>query len=94
MEFGFYKHFAPSGARIQFPAGGTLELDLSVVKSFAFSSQQELSVKADIFNFINRANFGIPNRFLGAVGFGEATNTITPGAASPSCSQILFLRFC
>jgi len=50
-----------------------------VVKSFAFTAQQKLSVRADIFNFINRANFGIPNRFLGAVGFGEATNTITPG---------------
>ena len=65
--------------RNSFRAGGTLELDFSVVKSFAFAAQQKLSIRADIFNFINRANFGIPNRFLGAVGFGEATNTITPG---------------
>ena len=65
--------------RNSFRAGSTLELDLSVVKSFAFSAQQKLSVRADIFNFINRANFGIPVRFLGAVGFGEATSTITPG---------------
>ena len=47
--------------------------------SATFTAQQKLSVRADIFNFINRANFGIPIRFLGAVGFGEATNTITPG---------------
>ena len=64
--------------RNSFRAGSTLELDLSVVKSFAFTSQQRLSVRADIFNFINRANFGIPVRFLGAAGFGEATSTITP----------------
>jgi hypothetical protein len=55
-----------------------MELDLSVVKSFAFSSEHRLSLRADIFNFINRANFGIPVRFLGAVGFGEATSTINP----------------
>jgi hypothetical protein len=36
-------------------------------------------VRAEIFNFIDRANFGIPIRFLGAAGFGRAVNTITPG---------------
>jgi hypothetical protein len=33
----------------------------------------------DIFNFINRANFGIPVRFLGARAFGQAIDTVTPG---------------
>jgi len=33
----------------------------------------------DIFNFINRANYGIPVRFLEAPGFGQATDTVTPG---------------
>jgi hypothetical protein len=33
----------------------------------------------EMFNFINRANFGIPVRFLEAPGFGAATNTVTPG---------------
>ena len=65
--------------RNSFRAGSALELDLSVLKSFAFNAQQKLSVRADIFNFINRANFGIPIRFLGAAGFGRATSTITPG---------------
>jgi hypothetical protein len=65
--------------RNSFRAGNILELDLAVIKSFAFTAQHRLSVRADIFNFINRANFGIPVRFLGAVGFGEATNTVTPG---------------
>jgi hypothetical protein len=33
----------------------------------------------DVFNFINRANFGIPVRLLEAPGFGQAMDTITPG---------------
>jgi len=33
----------------------------------------------DVFNFINRANFGIPVRLLEAPGFGQAVNTVTPG---------------
>jgi hypothetical protein len=33
----------------------------------------------DFFNFINRANFGVPVRFLEAPGFGRATETVTPG---------------
>jgi hypothetical protein len=32
----------------------------------------------DIFNFINRANFGVPVRFLEAHGFGQAFDTVTP----------------
>ncbi|HEX8179349.1 MAG TPA: hypothetical protein VF525_07380 [Pyrinomonadaceae bacterium] len=32
----------------------------------------------DVFNFINRANYGIPVRYLEAPGFGQATNTVTP----------------
>ncbi len=65
--------------RNSFRAGNILELDLALVKSFAFTSQQRLTVRAEIFNFIDRANFGIPIRFLGAAGFGRAVDTITPG---------------
>jgi hypothetical protein len=32
----------------------------------------------DIFNFINRANYGVPVRFLESPGFGQATSTVTP----------------
>jgi len=65
--------------RNSFRAGNILELDLALVKSFAFTTQQRLTVRAEIFNFIDRANFGIPIRFLGAAGFGRAVDTITPG---------------
>jgi len=65
--------------RNSFRAGNILELDLSVIKSFHFTDTRRLSVRADFFNFINRANFGVPVRLLEAPGFGKATDTVTPG---------------
>jgi len=65
--------------RNTFRAGNILELDLSVIKSIAFTSTRKVTVRADFFNFINRANYGIPVRLLEAPGFGRATNTVTPG---------------
>lgn len=68
-----------SVGRNTFRAGSTLELDLAVLKIFAIAGGHKLSLRADIFNLINRANFGVPVRFLEAVGFGQAVQTITPG---------------
>jgi len=65
--------------RNTFRAGSVLELDLSLSKRLAFSDRQNLTLRADIFNVPNRANYGIPVRFLEAPGFGQATNTVTPG---------------
>jgi hypothetical protein len=65
--------------RNTFRAGNTLELDLSLIKAINFTSSRKLTVRADFFNFINRANFGIPVRLLEAPGFGRATDTVTPG---------------
>jgi hypothetical protein len=65
--------------RNTFRAGNLLDLDLSLAKNFAFAAQRKLTLRVDVFNFINRANFGIPVRYLGAAGFGQATDTITPG---------------
>lgn len=65
--------------RNTFRAGSVLELDLAVIKNFTFTARQKLVLRADIFNFINRSNFGIPVRLLEAPGFGRATSTVTPG---------------
>ena len=56
-----------------------LELDLSVIKGFSFGSARRLDFRTDFFNFINRANFGVPVRLLEAPGFGRAVSTVTPG---------------
>lgn len=64
--------------RNSFRAGNILELDLSFIKRINFGSRY-LLLRTDIFNVINRANFGVPVRLLEAPGFGQAVNTITPG---------------
>ena len=65
--------------RNTFRAGNLLELDLAFNKSFAFTDRYKLALRMDIFNFLNRDNFGIPVRYLEAPGFGQATETVTPG---------------
>jgi hypothetical protein len=65
--------------RNTFRASNFLLLNLSFVKNFALSEQQRITVRAEVLNFTDRANFGIPVRFLEAPGFGSATATVTPG---------------
>ena len=65
--------------RNSFRAGNVLDLNLAFVKQLPIGEQRAISFRADIFNFINRANYAIPVRFLEAPGFGQATSTITPG---------------
>jgi Carboxypeptidase regulatory-like domain len=72
--------FGQDGAvsRNTFRAGSVLEFDLAMIKKFDVRSRNVL-LRVDIFNVFNRANFGVPVRFLEAPGFGRATNTVTPG---------------
>jgi hypothetical protein len=65
--------------RNTFRAGSVLELDVAVVKHFRFGESRSVAARVDVFNFINRANYGVPIRFLEAPGFGQSTNTVTPG---------------
>lgn len=65
--------------RNSFRAGDLLELDLSFSKRFFVREAQNLQLRFDIFNFINRANFGVPVRFLEFPSFGQAVETITSG---------------
>jgi hypothetical protein len=63
--------------RNHFRAGNVLDLNASLLKHFPWGEQRDLSFRMDVFNFINRANYGIPVRYLEAPGFGQATNTVT-----------------
>lgn len=65
--------------RNTFRAGNVLEMDLSVLKKIDITESKSLTFRMDIFNFIDRANYGIPVRFLEAPGFGRAVDTVTPG---------------
>jgi hypothetical protein len=55
---------------------GIAELDLSALKKTALSEKVTLQFRAELFNILNRANFGTPN----AVVFSSATSGISPTA--------------
>ncbi|HEX8070419.1 MAG TPA: TonB-dependent receptor [Pyrinomonadaceae bacterium] len=63
--------------RNTFRAGNVLSIDMALVKDINFKGQR-LSLRMDVFNVLNRANYGVPVRFLEAPGFGQATSTVTP----------------
>jgi hypothetical protein len=65
--------------RNTFRAGNVIDLNLAVLKDVSLSANRKVTLRADFFNFINRANFGVPVRLLEAPAFGQATSTITPG---------------
>jgi hypothetical protein len=65
--------------RNTFRAGNYLDTNLAVVKTFRVGESKTIVFRAEVFNLTNRANFGVPVRYLEAVGFGRATSTLTPG---------------
>ena len=64
--------------RNTFRAGKVLISNVAVIRNFNFTETQTLTFRMEIFNVFNRANFGVPVRFLESPGFGQATETITP----------------
>ncbi|HXQ70078.1 MAG TPA: carboxypeptidase regulatory-like domain-containing protein [Pyrinomonadaceae bacterium] len=64
--------------RNSFRAGSLWLNNAAVIKSFSLAEQTRLVFRTEVFNLFNRANYGIPVRFLEAPGFGKATDTITP----------------
>jgi hypothetical protein len=55
-----------------------VNVDLALNKNFAFSESKRLLFRAEVFNVLNRANFALPIRTIGAPGFGRAVDTINP----------------
>ena len=81
-----------SGAvsRNSFRGRSPLDLDLAFSKRFFFTETQNLQFRVEVFNFINRANFAIPVRFLEAPGFGRSVDTVTPGRRIQLALKYLF----
>lgn len=64
--------------RNSFRSSNLLLTNAALIKTISFSEHTKLIFRTEVFNFFNRANFGIPVRFLEAPGFGRATETVTP----------------
>ena len=65
--------------RNTFRAGSYLDLNLALVKTFRLDESRSLVFRTEVFNLLDRANFGVPVRHLEAPGFGQSTSTLTPG---------------
>ena len=65
--------------RNTFRAGIIYVMDVAISKRINLAKGRGLLFRTEIFNITNRTNFGIPNRFLEAPGFGQSTSTVTPG---------------
>ena len=64
--------------RNSFRSSNLLLTNAAVIKTISFSEHTKLIFRTEVFNFFNRANYGIPVRFLESPGFGRATDTLTP----------------
>jgi carboxypeptidase family protein len=53
-------------------------LDLALTKRFRFTENQSLDFRTEMFNSLNRANYGLPVRILSAPGFGTSYETVNP----------------
>jgi len=65
--------------RNTFRAGSYLDTNVAVIKTFRLDEARSFVFRAEVFNLTNRANFGVPVRWLEAPGFGQTTSTLTPG---------------
>jgi hypothetical protein len=52
--------------------------NLAVIKTMSFSERYKLMFRTEIFNVLNRSNYGIPVRTLEVPWFGKSTSTVTP----------------
>jgi hypothetical protein len=58
---------------------GLIDWDLALNKTFRLADTRSLEFRTEIFNVLNRANFGLPIRTIGTPGFGSSFNTLNPG---------------
>lgn len=84
--------FEANGAvgRNAFRTRTVMNLDLAVSKFFTLTETSNLEVRTEIFNVMNRVNFGIPVRFLEAPGFGNSTYTVTPARQIQFAARLSF----
>jgi hypothetical protein len=69
---------------------GFINWDVAFNKGFRFTESQELRFRAEFFNILNRANFGLPIRTIGNPGFGTAVDTITPARTIQLALKYIF----
>jgi len=67
---------------------GFANVDVALWKDTRLGSRGRLQLRAEVFNLLNRVNFGQPGRVLGTVSFGRITNTRFPAGDAGSARQM------
>ncbi len=57
---------------------GYQSLNLSLIKNTSLAEHTSLQFRAEVFNLINRANFGLPDNFVGSPTFGQVLSASNP----------------
>jgi hypothetical protein len=57
---------------------GFANLDLVVAKTLKVAPTQQLELRWEVFNALNKANFDLPNRIFGTPNFGRIFSAKTP----------------
>ena len=63
--------------RNAFRARGVSDVDLALAKDVSLAERMKVRFRADLFNVLNRAQYGAPNANLSQSNFGEITTTIS-----------------
>lgn len=71
---------------------GAIAMDLSLMKNFRFGEEWNLQFRGEALNFINKANFGLPNLNRGNNAFGRITG-LAPGNQARIIQLGLHLKF-
>jgi hypothetical protein len=63
--------------RNAYRAPGISQLDLALIRDVPLAERMKLRLRADLFNVLNRAQFGPPNADFSQANFGVITTTIS-----------------
>ena len=75
-DLSFFPEQGSSGAIRR--GDGFINLDMALGKKFRFSENHNLEFRTEVFNVLNRTNYGLPIRTIGAPGFGSSIDTVNP----------------
>jgi Carboxypeptidase regulatory-like domain len=72
--------FGNAGRTVGYGPGAVI-MDLSILKDYPIREAHRLQLRCEMLNFINRANFGLPNLNRGSAAFGRITTLIAGNEA-------------
>lgn len=81
-----------NGGRTNAYGPGAISMDLSILKDFPIREKHRLQMRAELLNFINHANFGLPDLNRGSTTFGRIS-TLVEGNDSRIVQLGLHYRF-